>query len=318
MGGKRSFPAGASATGLRRFRPFAAAAGKGSVRPLRAIPGHVGGWADRLGSGHSAEIRRQWPAVCSSCLSKLGLPGLGAPAHPANSAVSDEPARIASKRAGFGGLAHFRVKMVSISSEPDDTVMERPLQDIRSRCSSRGLPHRRTEQERIMAVSVPTPSQLREIASEVGLDLTGQDRGAEGQHHVGRCFDDERIGDARRIHAGYRCDRCAARARCRWHHRRQGTLRSLLSVRRQPHQCHGICAQSPQDGLFRWRIVLWQRGAGGAHRGRHGPGWRSRWLDPHSFFILRYLRHETDAWAGALHRHHADRDLCRPHRPDAL
>src|SRR3984893_13760793 len=36
------------------------------------------------------------------------------------------------------------------------------------------------------------------------------------------------------------------------------------------------------------------------------------------FFILRYLRHETDAWAGALHRHHADRDLCRPHRPDAL
>ena len=32
--------------------------------------------------------------------------------------------------------------------------------------------------------------------------------------------------------------------------------------------------------------------------------------------VLRHLRHEADARAGALYRHHADRDLCRSHRPD--
>jgi hypothetical protein len=56
-----------------------------------------------------ASARRQWPpAVCSACVSKLGLPGLGAPAHPATSAVSDEPARIASKRRG---LADSRISV---------------------------------------------------------------------------------------------------------------------------------------------------------------------------------------------------------------
>src|SRR5580700_11345190 len=51
----------------------------------------------------------------------------------------------------------------------------RPARRKSSRRMSRGLPHRRTKQERIMAVSVPTPSQLREVASEVGLDLTDAD-----------------------------------------------------------------------------------------------------------------------------------------------
>jgi len=127
-----------------------------------------------------------------------------------------------------------------------------------------------------MAVSVPTPSQLREIASEVGLDLTdtdvtsfielmrpsvaaynvvdampdnlpaaryprapgyrpmgeenthnawyvktkvegassgklGQDRGSERQYHVGWRAHDERVGDAGRLHAGYRRDRLVER-----------------------------------------------------------------------------------------------------------
>ena len=32
--------------------------------------------------------------------------------------------------------------------------------------------------------------------------------------------------------------------------------------------------------------------------------------------LVRHLRHEAHAWSGALHRHHADRDLRRPHGPD--
>ena len=32
--------------------------------------------------------------------------------------------------------------------------------------------------------------------------------------------------------------------------------------------------------------------------------------------VLRHLRHEADARPGSLYRHHADRDLCRSHRPD--
>jgi amidase len=38
-----------------------------------------------------------------------------------------------------------------------------------------GPPHPPPKQERIMAVSVPTPSQLREVASEMGLDLSDAD-----------------------------------------------------------------------------------------------------------------------------------------------
>ena len=47
-----------------------------------------------------------------------------------------------------------------------------------------------------------------------------------------------------------------------------------------------------------------------AHRRRPGR------LDPHARLVLRHLRHEADPRPRALHRHHADRDLRRPHRSD--
>ena len=144
----------------------------------------------------------------------------------------------------------------------------------------------------------------------------GQDGGAEGQHHAGRRADDERRRDARGLCARHRRDRGAAHPRCRRHDRRQGALREFLPLRRQSHQRDRTGAQSLQDGLLGRRFLVGQRGAGGAGRGRHGDGRRSGRLDPHAVVVLRHLRHEADARARALYRHHADRDLCRSHRPD--
>ena len=100
------------------------------------------------------------------------------------------------------------------------------------------------------------------------------------------------------------------------HHSRQGPLRVLLPVRRQPHQRDRAGAQPVQEGLLRRRLVVGQRGAGRAGRGRHGDRRRSGWLDPHARLVLRDLRHEAHPRPGALHRHHADRDLRGPHRAD--
>ncbi len=62
-----------------------------------------------------------------------------------------------------------------------------------------------------------------------------QARRAEGQHLPGRRADDERRLDARRLRARRRRDRRHAHPRRRRHDRRQGALRVLLPVRRQPH-----------------------------------------------------------------------------------
>ena len=71
----------------------------------------------------------------------------------------------------------------------------------------------------------------------------------------------------------------------------------------------GAGAQSAQARLFGRRLVVGQRGAGGGRRGRHGDRRRPGRLDPHACVVLRHLRHEADARAGAVHRRHADRDL---------
>ena len=72
----------------------------------------------------------------------------------------------------------------------------------------------------------------------------GQDGRAEGQHHAGRRADDERRVDARGLHARDRRDGRAAHPRCRRHDRRQGALRVLLPLGRQPHQRDRAGAQS--------------------------------------------------------------------------
>ena len=96
----------------------------------------------------------------------------------------------------------------------------------------------------------------------------------------------------------------------------QGPLRVLLPLRRQPHQRDRPGAQPLQEGLLGGRLLVGQRGAGGARRGRHGDRRRPGRLDPHARVVLRHLRHEADPRARALHRDHADRDLRGPHRPD--
>ena len=63
----------------------------------------------------------------------------------------------------------------------------------------------------------------------------GQAGRAQGQCLRRRRADDERRLDARRLRARRRCDGGDPRARCRRHHRRQGPLRILLLLRRQPH-----------------------------------------------------------------------------------
>lgn len=52
--------------------------------------------------------------------------------------------------------------------------------------------------------------------------------------------------------------------------RRQGALRVLLHLRRQPHQRDRPCAQPLQNGLFGRRLVVGQRRAGCARRSRYG------------------------------------------------
>ena len=71
-----------------------------------------------------------------------------------------------------------------------------------------------------------------------------------------------------------------------------------------------------RHGLFGGRLVLRQRGTGGGRRGADGARRRPRRLDPHAGLVLRHLRHEADARAGALHRHHADRTDPRSYRSD--
>ena len=144
----------------------------------------------------------------------------------------------------------------------------------------------------------------------------GQDRRAEGQHHAGGRADDERIVDAGRLRARFRRHHRHAHAGCRRRDRRQGALRILLHVRRQPYRRGGPGAQSAQDGLFGRRLVVGQRRRRRARRSRHGDRRRPGRLDPHAVVVLRHLRHEADLGARSLYGDHADRGLRRPHRAD--
>ena len=104
---------------------------------------------------------------------------------------------------------------------------------------------------------------------------------------------------------------------CRRHHRRQGALRGAVPVRRQPHPD----ATGPGHNPHRMGYSAGGSSSGSAvlvvlGRGRHGAGRRPGRLDPHARVVLRRLRDEADARAGALYRNHADRDLYRSHRPD--
>ena len=144
----------------------------------------------------------------------------------------------------------------------------------------------------------------------------GQARRDQGQRDGGGGADDERGLDPRGLHSGDRRDRGDPHPGRGRHHPRQGPLRVLLPLRRQPHQRDRSGAQPVQEGLLGGRLVVGERGAGGARRGRHGDRRRPGRIDPDARFVLRHLRDEGDPRARALHRHHADRDLRGPHRPD--
>ena len=143
-----------------------------------------------------------------------------------------------------------------------------------------------------------------------------QEGRAQGQRVPRRRADDERRIDAGRLHARCRRDRCDAHSGRRRHDRRQGGLRIFLLLRRQPHQFLRACPQPASHGLFGWRFVLGQRLLGCARGMRNGAGRRPGRLDPNPFRVLRRLRDEADAWARALHRHHANRADDRSHRSD--
>ena len=92
--------------------------------------------------------------------------------------------------------------------------------------------------------------------------------------------------------------------------------RVFLFFRRQPHQRHRCHPQPAQARLFGRRLVVGLRGAGRRRRGRDGDRRRPRRFDPCAFLVLRRLRHEGDARAGALHRGDADRADAGSRRAD--
>ena len=143
-----------------------------------------------------------------------------------------------------------------------------------------------------------------------------QEDRAEGQCLPRRRADDERRLDDGRLCAGCRRDRRDAHPRRRRHDHRQDGVRVFLLLGRQPHQRHRPGAQPAPHGLFGRRLVLRQCRRRRCGRGADGIGRRPGRLDPHPGLVLRHLRHEADAWARALHRHHADRADIGPHRPD--
>ena len=97
-----------------------------------------------------------------------------------------------------------------------------------------------------------------------------QARRAQGQRLPRRRADDERRLDARRLRARRRRHRRHAHPRCRRHHRRQGALRILLPVRRQPHLRDRSGAQPVQVRLLGRRLVV-------GLRARWSAPARSRW-----------------------------------------
>ena len=97
-----------------------------------------------------------------------------------------------------------------------------------------------------------------------------------------------------RLRAGGRRHHRRAHPRCRRRDRRQGGVRVLLRVRRQPHQHDRAGAQSAQARLYGRRLVLGQRRAGRRGRRRHGDRRRPGRLDPHPGQPLRHRRPQAD------------------------
>ena len=114
-----------------------------------------------------------------------------------------------------------------------------------------------------------------------------QARRPQGQHLPGRRADDERRVDARRLRPRRRRDRRDANPRRRRHDRRQGALRVLLPVRRQPHVGVRAGAQPVQARLLGRRLVERLRRAGRRRRDRDGDRRRPGRLDPHAGLVQR-------------------------------
>ena len=121
---------------------------------------------------------------------------------------------------------------------------------------------------------------------------------------------------SRRLCAGRRRHHRRTHPRCRRRDRRQGGVRVLLRLGRQPHQFDRPGAQSAPPRLYDRRIVIGQRRARGRRRRRHGDRRRSGRFDPHPGEPLRHRRAEADLRACPLHRHRAARNHHRYRRPD--
>ena len=106
-------------------------------------------------------------------------------------------------------------------------------------------------------------------------------RRAEGQRLPRRRADDGRRGLPRRLGARHRRHHRHPHPRRRRRDRRQGGVRILLRVRRQPHQLDRPGAESAKARLHHRRLVVGQRGAGRGRRGADGDRRRPGRLDPH-------------------------------------
>ena len=141
-------------------------------------------------------------------------------------------------------------------------------------------------------------------------------RRAEGQRLPRRRADDGRRWLPRRLGARHRRHHRHPHPRRRRRDRRQGGVRILLRVRRQPHELDRPGAESAKARLHHRRLVVRQRGAGRGRRGADGDRRRPGRLDPHSGELLRHRRHEADVRPRALHRHRPAGDHARHRRPD--
>ena len=128
-------------------------------------------------------------------------------------------------------------------------------------------------------------------------------RRAQGQYLPCRRADDGRRPAPGRLCAGRRCDGGRAHPRCRRRDRRQGGVRILLRVRRQPYQLDRSGAQSAQTRLHHRRVVVRQRGGCRRRRRRYGDRRRPGRLDPHPGQPLRHRRIEADLRPCSLLRH---------------
>ena len=86
--------------------------------------------------------------------------------------------------------------------------------------------------------------------------LAGKRVAIKGQRLRGRSADDGRRLDPRWLRSGRRCDHRDAHPRRRRDHPRQGPLRVLLPVGKQPHRRQGPSSQSLETRLLGRRILV--------------------------------------------------------------